>query len=79
MKTSNSHTVRFAICIDGSEPDLDLRKLYEVIPDESADQSGYLRIVDESGEDYLYPSSFFVMIELPAEAAKPLMAAPVTG
>ena len=59
---------QFAICITDSEPDLEPRKVYEVLPDESAGRSDYLRIVDESGEDYLYPASYFVFIQVPKQA-----------
>jgi hypothetical protein len=52
---------------------LDLRKVYEVLPDESAGRDGYLRVVDESGEDYLYPAECFVAVELPEAAAKALV------
>jgi len=57
----------FAICVqnDGYEGTLELRKLYEVIDDSSAEKRNYIRIVDESGEDYLYPKVWFVPVELP--------------
>ena len=66
-------TVHFVLCIrnDGCD-DLDSRKIYQVIPDPDAEAEGYIRIIDESGEDYLYPSHFFVAIELPTKAAKAL-------
>ena len=66
-------TVHFVLCIrnDGCD-DLDSRKIYQVIPDPDAEAEGYIRIIDESGEDYLYPSRFFVAIELPTKAAKAL-------
>jgi hypothetical protein len=44
---------------------LELRKLYEVIPDESASRLRQIRLIDESGEDYLYPESYFVPVKLP--------------
>jgi hypothetical protein len=55
-------TSSFALCVrdDGSE-DLEQRKIYQVLPDREAAREGHLRIVDESGEDYLYPSDLFVM------------------
>ncbi len=55
-------THRFAICIDnaGFEASLELRKLYAVLPDATAAQHAQLRVVDESGEDYLYPAASFV-------------------
>lgn len=64
---------RFALCIrnDGCD-DLELRKVYQVIPDPDAAKEGYIRIIDESGEDYLYPIDYFVPIELPTNAAKAL-------
>ena len=59
-------TSSFALCIkdDGSD-DLEQRKLYQVLPDREAAREGYVRVVDESGEDYLYPQDFFVAVELP--------------
>ena len=63
---------KFVICIrnSGYEVALELRKLYLVLPDVGAIAHGQIRVVDESGEDYLYPSSFFVPIDLPASVAK---------
>ena len=59
--------VRFAICVDNSgyPVSLELRKIYRVIPDKDAERDGDLRVIDESGEDYLYPADYFVLIELP--------------
>ncbi len=67
---------QFAICIDNSDyqASLILRKIYEVIPDEAAAQDDFLRIIDESGEDYLYHLSHFVLIELPLEVEAALVA-----
>ena len=49
----------FALCIkDADCDDLEKRKRYQISPDEEATQEGHLRVVDESGEDYLYPESF---------------------
>lgn len=72
MKKRRNQKKRFAVCITDSEPDLELRKIYQVLPDESAAKNNYVRIVDESGEDYLYPASYFVLIELPQEAERAL-------
>jgi len=71
MKKKNS--VHFVLCIrnDGCD-DLEPRKIYQVVEDPGAAREGYLRIVDDSGEDYLYPTNFFVAIELPKDAAKAL-------
>lgn len=57
----------FAICIHNGEyaGTLELRKVYEVIEDAAAEKRNYLRVVDESGEDYLYPRSWFVPVVVP--------------
>jgi hypothetical protein len=67
---------RFLLCVrnKGCE-DLDLRKLYQQLPDARAAEDGYVRIVDESGEDYLYPAHYFVAVELPREAERALAGA----
>ena len=66
---------RFALCIDNKDcDDLDKGKVYQSIPDNDAAQEGYLRIVDESGEDYLYPESYFVLVDLPQKAQDALLA-----
>ena len=66
---------RFAICINntGYVDDLKVRTVYPVLPDESAARSNYIRVIDETGEDYLYPAEYFVFVEVPSEAAKTLM------
>ena len=65
---------RLAICINdgGYIDDLKVRTVYRVLPDESAAKSNYLRIVDETGEDYLYPAAYFVLVDLPREIEKAL-------
>ncbi len=66
----------FALCIKNKEcEDLEKRKIYRVLPDDEAAKEGYLRIVDESGEDYLYPESYFILVELPREAQDALQVA----
>ena len=78
MKTRKGSTSRFAICVDNSEypASLELHKVYRVLPDEDAVKEGDLRIVDESGEDYLYPADYFVPIVLPEAAERALLATP---
>ncbi len=68
---------RFAICLNnaGYPDDLKVRTVYQVLPDESAARSNYIRVIDETGEDYLYPAEYFVFVEVPSEAAKTLMLA----
>jgi hypothetical protein len=75
MKRRKAET-RFVICIrnEGCE-DLEPRKVYQVIPDEAAAADGLVRVVDESGEDYLYPRDLFVPIELPQAAEEALLSA----
>ena len=66
----------FALCIEDADcDDLEKRKLYRVLPDDDATQEGYLRVIDESGEDYLYPESHFIFIELPTRAQEVLATA----
>jgi len=69
----NTSPIRFAICLKnkGSE-DLVVRKVYQVLPDGRAERQGLLRIIDESGEDYLYPASYFFFIDLPQKVERAL-------
>ena len=61
----------FALCIENrGADDLDIRKVYRVLPDKAAGATGYVRIIDESGEDYLYPADYFVFVELPQKAKR---------
>jgi hypothetical protein len=65
----------FALCIENKDcEDLEKRRIYQVLPDEDASKEGYLRVIDESGEDYLYPESYFILVELPREAQEALRA-----
>ena len=67
---------RFVLCIDnrGYEASLIPRKIYEVIPDDQAEQDDFVRVIDESGEDYLYHKNHFVFVELPEEVERVLVA-----
>ena len=60
-------TKQFAICIHNGEyaGTLELRKVYEVLQDADAADRNYVRVIDESGEDYLYPRSWFVPVSVP--------------
>ncbi len=57
----------YVVCIrnDGYEGTLELRKIYETLPDSRAAETDYLRVIDESGEDYLYPAGWFLEPDLP--------------
>jgi hypothetical protein len=63
----------FALCVDdGGMQDLEARKVYQILPDHEAAREGYIRVVDESGEDYVYPSDLFVPVRLPAAVVRRL-------
>jgi len=72
VKTPRPH--HYVICVrnDDYPASLELRKLYAVLEDSFAAQHGMIRVIDESGEDYLYPSDFFIAVELPASIEKTL-------
>jgi len=57
----------FVVCVDNTDypASLEQRKIYEVLPDAQAAEHSLVRVVDESGEDYLYPSDYFIAVELP--------------
>ena len=66
---ANSRNIKFAICLAaGPEEDLQAGKVYRIVPDAKAAEVGCLRVVDDSGEDYLYASNRFVLLELPDKA-----------
>ncbi len=77
MSTPNQPDPRFAVCIrnDGYPASLEVRKIYRVIDDPEAKRRDQVRVIDESGEDYLYPEELFVLISLPDAAAKAFRAA----
>jgi len=67
---------RFVLCVRNDDcEDLARRKVYRVLADEKAKKDGYLRVIDESGDDYLYPASYFVHLELPREVEQAIAAA----
>ena len=67
-------TIDFALCIENRDcDDLERGKVYQVLSDDSAAKEGYLRVVDESAEDYLYPESYFVLLDLPKKAENALL------
>jgi hypothetical protein len=66
----------FALCIENQDcEDLQKRKIYQVLVDDEAAKEEYLRIIDESGEDYVYPESYFVLVHLPRKAQEALRVA----
>ncbi len=72
MSTASRSRDGFAICVrnDHNVASLELRKIYRVVEDEQADHHEHVRVIDESGEDYLFPTDYFVPITLPEAAEK---------
>jgi len=68
--SDNPQAKRFVLCINNEEypASLELRKVYELISDAQAESLGQLRVVDETGEDYLYPQEMFIPLEIPIQA-----------
>jgi hypothetical protein len=67
---------QFVVCVRNQDcEDLELRKVYRTLPDEAAAEDNYISIIDESGEDYLYPADYFLPIELSKDLEKALLAA----
>ena len=75
--TPNLDAVRFVLCVSaGVYPaSLEARKVYRALPDPAGESRGLVRVIDESGDDYLYPHTLFVPVELPASAAEALAGA----
>jgi hypothetical protein len=77
MKKTHDHTLQFAICLnnEGYPASLEVGKLYRVIPDDEAAAHEYLRVIDESGEDYAFTASRFHVSELPLAVGQALLSA----
>jgi hypothetical protein len=77
MKELKKTALKFAVCVNNSAypASLELHKIYRVLPDEDAALDGDLRVIDESGEDYLYPAKRFVPIAVPPAVQKSLLKA----
>lgn len=75
MKRRKTLARHFAVCINnrGYPTSLELHKIYRVLPDESAAEDGDIRVIDESGEDYLYSADRFVEVELPQTVRRSLL------
>lgn len=74
MNSRKSRHPQFVVCVNNSgyPASLELHKLYRALPDPSAAEDGDVRVIDESGEDYLYPAEYFVAVEVPRRAADAL-------
>ena len=77
MKPTDNVKSLFAVCMnnEGYPVSLELHKIYRVLPDEEAARDGDIRVIDESGEDYLYPATSFVLIEVPGEVERAILQA----
>jgi len=75
MRQAKNNAQKFVVCINNKDypASLELHKIYRVLPDEDAASDGDLRVVDESGEDYLYPAKRFVPIAVPDAVQKSLL------
>ena len=66
---------QFALCIENKDAeDLEKGRVYQILADTNDNEAGFVRVIDESGEDYLYPDSYFAPIDLPSEVKKALLA-----
>ena len=74
---TKTRTKQLVVCVDnhGYAVSLEKRKIYVSLRDSAAEKQGMLRIVDESGEDYLYPKTFFRAVDLPMAVRRAVMAA----
>jgi hypothetical protein len=71
--SKNENSLKFAVCIRSDDADLlTPRMIYQVLPDESAAKSKYVRVIDNEGEDYLYPAEYFMFLDLPQEIERAL-------
>ena len=72
-----SNAKQFVVCLknESYEVSLERRKIYRVLPDSDAGKHRQIRVIDESGEDYLYPQSFFAPLELPQAIRRAVLAA----
>jgi hypothetical protein len=77
MNSQPEQTLHFAICIQNTDypAALEVRKIYQILADDDATVNQYVRVVDESGEDYLYPTDYFLMIELPQPVQEAILRA----
>lgn len=76
MPDRPKHKRQFAICIRTDDPDLlTPRRIYELLPDKSAAKSKYVRVIDNEGEDYLYPAAYFMFVDFPPAVQQALLQA----
>ena len=74
MSRELKSAIRFAVCVKCDDSALlTRRKIYQMLPDDSATESDYVRVVDDEGEDYLYPADYFIFLDLPREVERALV------
>jgi len=74
MVKRKKRTSQLAICINTDDSDLlTLRRIYRILSDESAARSDYIRVIDNEGEDYLYPSEYFIFVDFPPTIERALL------
>ena len=80
-RSGGTSSGRFAVCVDnhGYEASLERNKIYIVLPDKDAERDGDLRVIDESGEDYLFHKDHFVFVDFPKDVKKKILAAAKTN
>jgi hypothetical protein len=73
MSTAEKTSMKYAVCIRSDDADLlTPRMIYQILPDENAAKSDYVRVLDNEGDDYLYPADYFMFLDLPREIERAL-------
>ena len=76
MSKNHKGPTRFVVCIISDDPDLlTPRRIYQVLPDVNSAKSNYIRVIDNEGEDYLYPADYFLFLEIPRNVERALLKA----
>ncbi len=73
MKAYQNSSLKFAICVKSDDPDLlTPRMVYQILPDEKSEKVNYIRVIDNEGEDYLYPADCFISVDISGAAESEL-------
>jgi hypothetical protein len=77
MTTNTQVNTPIAVCIQNTDAvaSLEVRKIYQILPDEDAQKHNLVRVIDESGDDYLYPTSYFLIIDVPQSVKEAVLKA----
>jgi hypothetical protein len=77
MNKDKTSVPQLAVCVQSDDSDLlTPRMIYQILPDDDAAKSDYVRVIDNEGEDYLYPAKYFIFIELPNDVQRVLIDTP---